>query len=524
MRSDLRALCERRPEILANAGHGIEKEGLRVSPDGYLSSRAHPAQLGSALTHPNITTDFSEAQLELITGVQPSAVACLNELDQVQRFVYSQLGDELIWPTSMPCMLGEDDSIPLGQYGSSNIAQAKTLYRSGLGVRYGRLMQTISGIHYNFSLPDAFWDALAEATGLGDPIARRDQRTTAYFDLIRNFRRHAWLLLYLFGASPAICRTFIGERSHSLATLDNGTLYLPQGTSLRMGPLGYQSDAQAALHVSYNSLADYAATIVRALTQAHPPYREAGVKKDGEFQQLNDSIIQIENEFYGAIRPKQPTQPGERPLLALKRRGVAYVEVRCLDLNPFEPLGMSLSDALFIDTFLVTCLLKESPADDRTESERNATNQRDVVTRGRAPGLTLMDDTGPVALSAWAERILDDCAQTASLLDAAYGGEGHSAAVRAQRAKVWDPEQTPSAQVLRALEDQQVPFFRFAMNAAKAFAASAAEKPLSSADMAYFTELATRSLSDQASLEAAEQLPFELFLRDYLALSEEALA
>ena len=65
-------------------------------------------------------------------------------------------------------MLPADEAIPIGRYGTSNVGRAKTVYRMGLSYRYGRRMQTISGIHYNFSLP-----------GVG---------SDGYFALIRNFR------------------------------------------------------------------------------------------------------------------------------------------------------------------------------------------------------------------------------------------------------------------------------------------------------------------------------------------------
>ena len=139
---------------LTGIRRGIEKESLRVAPDGNLSGRSHPRELGSTLTHPNITTDFSEAQLELITGVHATPEACIGQLHEIHRYVYSSLDDELLWVASMPCFVGDDADIPVGRYGTSNIGMAKTVYRLGLGHRYGRLMQTISGIHYNFSLPE----------------------------------------------------------------------------------------------------------------------------------------------------------------------------------------------------------------------------------------------------------------------------------------------------------------------------------------------------------------------------------
>ncbi|MCH2099947.1 MAG: glutamate--cysteine ligase, partial [Pseudomonadales bacterium] len=288
---------------------GIEKEGLRVTRDGTLAQTPHPRGLGSALTHPNITTDFSESQLELITEPYADVDACLTKLSDVHRWVYAHLEDEVVWGASMPCVLGDDANIPLGQYGTSNVGTAKTVYRRGLGHRYGRAMQTISGIHYNFSVPKTFWRWLGDATAHGGDL--QSLATERYFGLIRNFRRHSWLLFYLFGASPAVCRSFLKGREHSLEAFDTGTLYRPYATSLRMGGLGYQSDAQSSLRISYNSLADYAKTLARGLTETWPAYEAIGLNLGGEFQQLSTSLLQIENEFYGTIRPKRSTRSGE---------------------------------------------------------------------------------------------------------------------------------------------------------------------------------------------------------------------
>ena len=199
------------------------------------------------------------------------------ELTHIHQFVYRALGDELMWASSMPCELPTDETIPIGRYGSSNVGRAKSVYRMGLAHRYGRRMQTISGIHYNWSLP-----------GVSD---------TEYFGLIRNFRRHAFLLLYLFGASPAACSTFVAGRKHELQALTPGTVYMPYGTSLRMGRLGYQSEAQASLAVSYNSLEGYAASLHEALTKPYPAYEKVGITNPGgEYNQLATTLLQIENE------------------------------------------------------------------------------------------------------------------------------------------------------------------------------------------------------------------------------------
>ncbi|MCY3839449.1 MAG: glutamate--cysteine ligase [Gammaproteobacteria bacterium] len=494
---------------------GIEKESLRVTPAGILARSRHPVELGSALTHPHITMDFSEAQLELITGVHPSAEAALDELADVHRFVYSNVGDELLWATSMPCMIGRDDNIPIAQFGTSNAGKSQTVYRNGLSHRYGRLMQTISGIHYNFSVPETLWPAIAASR---HQAPDRDFVTRAYFGMIRNFRRYSWLLVYLFGASPAVCKSFIRNADSGLAQFDEGSLYLPHATSLRMGRLGYQSDAQSSLHISYNSLAEYAGTMFGALTEPYPPYEAVGVEVGGGYRQLSTTLLQIENEFYGAIRPKRRTRSGERPLEALYGRGVEYVEVRCLDLNPFLSLGIDADICRFLDVFLLFCLLVDSPPDSRAESESMVNNQLVVVERGREPGLELTDGGVGVPLVAWAGRLLDQCVRVAHEVDAATGVANHVEAVELQRRKVDEPELTPSARVLNALRQQRVPFFRFAMNQSAAHRGHFEERPLSPERHKELTAMSEESLAAQARMEASDRETFEAYLKRFLEL------
>jgi glutamate--cysteine ligase len=511
----LRVLAQR-TDVLRGLRRGIEKESLRVDVDGTLSQRPHPAYLGSPLTHPHITTDFSEAQLELITDVHDSPEGAVNQLEDLHRFVYRGIGDEVLWTASMPCMLGNDNEIPVGRYGTSNMAKAKTVYRLGLGNRYGRLMQTISGIHYNFSVPDAFWPVLADAVG-----ARPGQtfQTQSYFGLIRNFRRFSWLLIYLFGASPALCKSFVKDRPHRLQSFDEGSLYLPHATSLRMGRLGYQSDAQSTLHISYNSLDQYARSMRQALTRSYPPYEKIGVKVNGEYRQLNTALLQIENEFYGTIRPKQPVRDEERPLAALRNRGVEYVEVRCLDLNPFLQVGIDAPQMRFLDTFLLYCLLADSPADSEGESRIMGENQLAIVERGREPGLTLQRTAGDVAREAWSREVLDGCRPLAELLDAANRTSDYTRAWEEQGCKVDDPSLTPSARMLDIMSTQSIPFYRFTMNQSIAHKGYFDEHPPLPDQLEQYEAVARASLDEQARLEAAESEDFDSFLRRYLSVA-----
>ena len=478
---------------------GIEKESLRVRSDGELVDTPHPGALGSALTHPHVTTDFSESQLELVTGVHAGVEACLEELTQIHQAVYRAIGDEAMWVSSMPCSLPDDDAIPLGRYGSSNVGLAKSVYRMGLAHRYGRRMQTISGIHYNWSMPGV--------------------ASAQYFALIRNFRRHSFLLLYLFGASPAVCSCFVDGHPHELQVLKPGSLHMPHGTSLRMGRLGYQSDAQASLAVSYNSLDSYGASLQDALTQPYPAYEAIGIRgPDGAYRQLATSLLQIENEFYGTIRPKRVIFAGERPLHALRERGVEYVEVRCMDLDPFVPVGIAAPTMRFLDVFLLHCLLADSPPDTPREIAALARNQHRVASRGRKPGLRLERGDGDVTLADWGAQVIDACAPIAAALDAAHGGSRYREALADATLGLDQPATLPSARVLdtmtRDFDGSYAAFVR---------AQSAQTKnlllglPFSAATAARFEALAQQSMREQSRIEAADSMPFEIYRQKYLA-------
>ncbi len=501
---------------LRNLLRGIEKESLRVQADGRLSSRAHPPALGSALTHPQITTDFSESQLELVTGVHTSIDACLAELDEVHRFVYSELQDERLWAASMPCWLPDEADIPIGQYGSSNIGRLKTVYRQGLSHRYGRRMQMISGVHYNFSLPDSAWAELHAYSR--STLSAIEFRNKSYFELIRNFRRHSWLLLYLFGASPAVCGSFVANRRHRLEPIGTGSMILPWGTSMRMGPLGYQSDAQSSLAVSYNDLTGYADSLKRALTDPWPAYAAMGIRSGDDYVQLNDTLLQIENEFYGTIRPKRRILPGERPLHALGDRGVEYVEVRCLDLDPYSPIGVSARTSHFVDVFLLHCLLAESPLDTPEFIACNAANQLAVAERGRASGLTLQREDGSwQTLRAWSEELLQACEPIAAALDRATGTTNFGEAIDAARRSIADPSLTPSARVLKDMADQWSNSYpKFTLDQSEQHRQVHLRAGIDDETRTRYRRIAEHSLAEQRDIETNDSIDFESYRLHYL--------
>ena len=508
------------PDSLFRCSRGIEKESLRISADGLLAQTDHPIKLGSALTHPSITTDYSESLLEFITPVSNSIGETMRQLEDIHTFVYQNLDEELLWTASMPCALTADSDIPVARYGSSNSARLKTVYRYGLGHRYGRRMQTIAGIHYNFSLPDAFWPWLQSIRG--DSSELNCFKTESYLGLIRNFQRVSWLLIYLFGASPAVCSTFLrGRQDHGLepADPDHNSYHLPYATSLRMGGLGYNSDAQKTLQVCYNSLDAYIDTLRAAIVQPHAEYESIPQKIEGEYQQLSACLLQIENEFYSPIRPKRVSRSGEPSLHALAWGGIEYIEVRCIDINPFLPVGIDETQIRFIDLFLLHCALCDSPPCTSAEQALMAHNFSQVVTRGREPGLELNQGGRTVPLTQWGLEIVEQLRPLANALDN-WIETGFTAALEAQEAKLRDGTLTPSHQVSELVN--QGSFFTSALNQSKQQQAIFSARSLPPETVSAFEEAARSSLERQKAIEESDSVSFETFLASFLAQYADA--
>ncbi|WP_020584629.1 glutamate--cysteine ligase [Endozoicomonas elysicola] len=504
--------------VLRGICHGIERESLRVTSDARLSQKLHPEKLGRSLTHPYITTDYSEALLEFITPVHCRIDDTLSFLEELHQYTCQHIDGELLWSGSMPPLLEGDDSIPIAQYGSSNIGLMKTVYREGLWHRYGKPMQTIAGIHYNFSLPEEFWDLLQQHSNETD-VESRDFRSAGYFSLIRNFLRYSWLLMYLFGASPVVSRSFFadgGEQS-GLQALDRDSLYLPYATSLRMSDMGYSNHAQSSLNICYNTLDEYVDSLSKAIRTPYPPYEAIGLKKEGEYLQLNTNLLQIENEYYSTIRPKRIARSGEKPVTALRNEGVEYVEVRCLDINPFEPLGLSEVDAHFLDVFLMYCSLQNGDSINSSECVEVSNNFKTAVMEGRRPGVELTQKGQPITLTSWGVQLLDEMAPIAELLDQANGSSMFMASLHAQKAKLDDVSLTPSAQLLKAIEAEGVGYIELMMSLSGKHARGFSEHNLSAERVSYFEQVAQRSIADQLAREGNDKKGFDEFLKDYMA-------
>ena len=509
----LAAVAAAGSDTLYGGLRGVEKESLRVSPDGFLAQTPHPAGLGSALTNQFITTDFSEALLEFVTPAFETTWETLRCICDIHQFTYAHLGDEMLWTASMPCRIPADREIPLAEYGTSNVGRMKNIYRQGLGYRYGRQMQIIAGVHFNYSLPAAFWPAY-QAT-LGDQQSITAFRSEHYLGMIRNFRRMGWIVLYLFGSSPAVCKSFAGGAA-KLPSLNADTWFEPYATSLRMSDLGYSNQNQSRINISLNSLDEYVRDLTDAISTLEPAYEEIGVKVDGEYRQLNANLLQIENEYYSPVRPKRVARSGEQPTAALRRDGIEYVEIRSLDINMFDPTGINQNTMRFIEVFLIYCLLEDSPALDETALGEASRNHTATAKRGRDPEFRLSRDGEALTVRDWATEILDNVLAVAEIIDGHENDQCYSDAVRSLRAHVDHPESTISARIINELQATGSSFFEFALGMAKChrdYFASIA--PLRDVQVARFTQEAADSVQRQEEVEADDDITLEEYLQRY---------
>ncbi len=507
------------PALISGGNIGLEKESLRVNREGGIAQTPHPQSLGSALTHPFLTTDYSEALLEFITPPFNSAAESLQFLCDTHKFVYDRLGDEILWATSMPCVVAGEESIPIASYGNSNPGVMKTVYRRGLGHRYGRTMQVIAGVHFNYSLPDRFWPAFQELEG--DARAPRAFRDEAYFGMIRNLQRFGWLVPYLFGASPAVCKSFLAGKQTQLPLMSEFTYYAPYATSLRMGDIGYQNrkEDETGVKVCYDSLDTYVASLTHAIETPSAVYEKIGVKVDGEYRQLNANLLQIENEYYSTIRPKQILENNEKPSLALKRRGIRYVELRSLDVSALDALGANEPQLLFLEAFLIFCLLHDSPPVAPAERALIDRNLLETAHRGRDPALVLESLNGGRRLREWAAELCAAMEGVCDCLDNGMPGRPYANALALQKEVVHDAERTPSARMLADMRANGEEFFDFARRMSLDHQRYFADMNLRHETRRMLVDEVQKSLARQRQLEQRDSRSFDDYLQAYFAQS-----
>lgn len=457
---------------------GIERESLRITREGKLSKKRHPQKLGSPLTHPHISTDFSEQQIEWNTPQFKTFKGALHSLEELVKFSLENMRGELLWPFSMPCLL---DHVEIAKFGNSHQGKKKEIYREGLSKRYGKNLQMVSGIHYNFSFDLSFWKKIHVYENSSLPL--QEFIDEKYLGIARNFLREGWLLSYLFGASP-IMHSSYGPKPPKFKK--KGSIYYsPYATSLRTSHLGYYSRVQNQLAISYNDLTSYLKEMKEALSIPQKSYQNIKT-------QLNDHILQIENEHYSRIRIKRSPHKGESPLAAIEKRGIEYLEVRVIDLDPFSPLGIEESQLKFIHLFLLHCLFKKSPKLSKKDQKCLTCNQNTIAVEGRKPGLKILCPK-PISLKSWAEKIFREMELLAPLL-------GYEKIFEKEREKIEDPEKCPSAKILRE------GFEKIALPFAKQHKKTLLQKKLSAKKQQHLQEEVLASLTENQRLETASEI------------------
>jgi len=511
------------PELLKGTRIGLEKESLRVSDKGGIALTNHPHAWGHPLTNSILTTDYSEALTEFITPAFCDVGDALDYLADLQSYAYQSLQKELLWATSMPCVLYGDHNIPIAEYGDSNIGKMKHIYREGLGLRYGRVMQVIAGVHFNWSLPEAFWPEFSKALGKYD--SPEECRDTYYMRLVRNVLRGGWLIPYLFGASPAVCKSFFPNGVSHLPKFDDATYFEPYATSLRMGDIGYQNSKEEGLGIraDYNSVESYAQSLLRAITTPAEPWQRLGVSEEGEYRQLNANILQIENEYYSQVRPKPALKRLQSPAVALLDSGVNYIELRSLDVNAYHPLGVDEVQLRFLEAWLLMCMLSDSPSIDESENRELNENLLAVAHRGREPNIQLRRQGESVSLQEWGHQLLSQMYPICELLDKVNGGSNYEDALDEQIGKIIRPQLTPSARMLTEMEDNAESFYGFAQRLSKKHQRFLLERDISDERRAQFDQLIAKSHEDFAALSNQDSESFDQFLENYFAQTYAAV-
>jgi glutamate--cysteine ligase len=341
-------------KLLLSGKWGFEREALRVDPQGRPAASDHPfpPERGA------ITVDFAENQIEFVTKPRRSAEAALAELEDLHVEAYGAMGDELLWPLSVPGLWDEPERLRPARFGGAPEKEEARRYREFLLSRYGRARQAISGLHFNFSFSPEFWGFLRRAEASSENARSFSDRRS--MDLARNFIRYRFLPVFLFSASPSIDPRFEAELRGTAETPERRSAGLCHGrsASLRLGPLGYRLDPARSrrLDIRFASLEEYLDKL------------EAACKPRGSEAPLLHSV----SEYYVPVRPKARPDGTKGSLAGLREHGIEYLELRVFDLDPFEAIGIGSRTVAFIQTFALACLFIPSPplerdagADDR---------------------------------------------------------------------------------------------------------------------------------------------------------------
>jgi glutamate--cysteine ligase len=319
-----------------------------------------------------------------------------------------------------------------------------------------------------------------------------------------------------------LCKSFGGESELHIKSLSADTTYEPFGTSLRMSDLGYSNQNQARINISLNSLDEYIRDLAAATRRPEPAYEKFGVKVGGEYQQLNANQLQIENEYYSSVRPKRVARSGERPTAALHRGGIEYVEIRSIDINTFDPVGINQNTMRFVEAFLIYCLLEDSPPLDSDSLAEVARNQTQTAKQGRDPEFRLIRDGDEVSLANWANEILGKVSDVAELIDRDSGTDSYLKSVHLMRAMVDEPETTPSARLLREIRDADCSFFELALNFGQSHRDYLASiEPLHEQVTERFSREVADSIQRQIDIESTDDISLDEYLSNYFDSDQE---
>jgi glutamate--cysteine ligase len=497
-------------DTLSFGKFGIEKESLRII-QSQITQSTHPKKIGSALCNRYITTDFSESQLELITPPLSDKTAGLEFLDHIHHFVSHNINKEILWPFSMPPTIKSEQDLPIADYGISNLGLFKQLYRKGLSHRYGRSMQAISGVHYNYSLPDSiFHSSFFEDHQLDFRAIRSD----SYFRMLRNIYRMNWLVIYLFGASPVLTKDLLAKNTEPIQKLDNQTYYLPYATSLRMSDFGYQNLLRAALNISSDSLNDYISDLNMATSTISEDFQNIDTQNNTNQLQINANLLQTEDEYYAVARSKSNIISNQRLTSKLKKGGVDFIELRSLDLNPFSRIGIDEETVYFLEVFLIYCFLTTSHLINKDELKTTKDNDSLVAKRGRDPSLLLQKDQASISLQEWGKQIVDEMTPIAELLD------GEETVYRNMMckiaSKIKDPDQTLSGLLLDKIITEKVDFIDLGNSIGETNKQHYLDLEKSAnPNWDRLEKEAIDSMSQQSTLEEEQNESFESFVADY---------
>ncbi len=480
---------------------GIERESLRVDQKGCISQKDHPKNLGSSLTSKDITTDFAEALVEFVTPTFKSAEELHNHLNLLHRFLHSEMDKEILWNFSMPCSFHDEKEIRIAEYGESNSGMLKHIYRKGLRLRYGSIMQCVSGIHYNFSISHKSWKTLNDNLN-------QDYVNKKYLGAIRNVKRNFWFLLERFGASPIMNESYLHGREHSLDRHNKDDLFLPNATSLRMSEVGYQSNIQDSLEINYNNLDDFIDAVLKGIKTPVKEFEDIGLfDSNGVPQQISTGILQIENELYDIIRPKRSGPSGSRPATLLKEAGIEYLELRGIDINPYIPEGIDVNKMKLLDIYLVHSLISNSPFISGKEVKEIKVNQRTMVRNGRSKDVRLIQNGVLVTLSEIRNIFIDELEQIALVLE--EYSDGYLSAFNSEMSL----DLLPSKRIIQEMESRKLSFQDYGLEQSKKIAESFSSNE--DQDFSTFTNSAKSSLKDLKNLQESRSMDINKYVELY---------